>query len=184
MNKQEIKGIVKVGVILFLITAISAGLLAGVNRLTAPIIEKNETAKRNDAMKRVMPSAANFELVEFSDESLAVSEVYKADNNGYVVMAEPKGYGGTISLVVGVSEDLTVTGVDITTQSETPGLGANCTKQEFKDQFRGKALGVKVTKNGAEGNEIDALSSSTVTSKAVTKGVNDALEAVKKVKEG
>ena len=103
---------------------------------------------------------------------------------GYVVLAEPKGYGGAISLVVGIDNDLTVTGIDITNQSETPGLGANCQNPEFMGQFKGKTSGIAVVKGTASGNQIDAITSSTVTSKAVTKGVNDALLAAKMVKEG
>ena len=68
--------------------------------------------------------------------------------------------------------------IDITGQSETPGLGANCVREDFKAQFAGKKLGISVVKRNAKDNEIDAISSATITSKAVTKGVNDALEAV------
>jgi len=184
MNKNDIKEILKIGLILFLITAVSATLLAAVNTLTSPIIEANNQAKRYEAMKKVMPGAENFEKVEFLDEGLSVTEVYSAFGMGYVVLAEPKGYGGAISLVVGVDDELTVTGIDITNQSETPGLGANCQKPDFMGQFKGKTSGITVVKGTATGNQIDAITSSTVTSKAVTKGVNDALLAAEIVKEG
>lgn len=67
----------------------------------------------------------------------------------------------------------------ITSQSETAGLGANCTKDEFKDSFKGKSAEITVVKNGAKNNQIDALTSATITSKAVTRGVNAAIEAAK-----
>lgn len=176
MQGKDIKEIVKVGLILFLITALSAGVLAAVNSVTAPVIAANNQKKQDDAMARVLPGAAAFEKIELQkDEASSVTGLYKADN-GYVVLCEPNGYGGAISMVVGV-KDGTVTGVDIIGQSETAGLGANCTKDEFKAQFTGKTADIGVSKNGAKDNEIDAISSATITSKAVTRGVNDALAA-------
>ena len=176
LEKRDILGIVKIGLILFVITAAAAGLLAAVNKATAPIIEANAAKKRDEAMTKVMPEAAEFEELPLAEnEKSSATAIYKAGDAGYVVLCEPKGYGGAISLVVGVNKDLTVSGIDITSQSETAGLGANCTKDSFKEQFAGKKEGVSVTKNGAKDNQIDAISSATITSKTVTKGVNDAL---------
>ena len=87
-------------------------------------------------------------------------------------------------MIVGVDNDLKVTGVEIISQSETAGLGAKCTEDGFKAQFVGKTENIAVTKNGAKDNEIDAITSATITSKAVTKGVNDAISVVKEAKEG
>ncbi len=176
-EKKDILDIFRIGLILLTITAISAGILACLNKLTAPVIEHNAELRRNMAMSKVLPSAKDFEKIEYMDESSVVS-VYKGEDKGYVVLAEPNGYGGTISLVVGVDNDGIVTGVEVTSQSETPGLGASCTQDEFKDRFIGKKEGITVVKYGAGENQIDAISSATITSKAVTKGVNDAISAV------
>lgn len=183
MKKNDIAEIFKIGIILFLITSLSAGALAAVNTVTAPIIEQNEQKKRDEAMAKVMPDAQTFEKTEYTSEDSSVTEVYTAGDSGWVILCEPKGYSGAISMVVGVNNDLTVNGVDITSQSETAGLGANCVNEEFKGQFAGKTSGITVTKNGASDNEIDAISSATITSKAVTKGVNDALSAAEELAE-
>ncbi len=183
MQKKDIFEIIKIGLILFLITAVSAGALAAVNTLTAPVISANAEKKRNEAMSKVMPEASSFERLEYPSKS-SVTEVYTGGEDRYVVLCEPNGYGGAISLVVGVNADGTVSGVDITGQSETAGLGANCTKDEFKNQFIGKTSGITVVKRDAKDNQIDAMSSATITSKAVTKGVNDALLAVLEIKNG
>lgn len=182
MNGKDIKEIIKVGLILFLITAVSAGALAYINSITAPIIAKNAEEKQNVAMQKVLPNATEFsEIKDLNIENdSSVVALYDAGDEGVVVLCEPKGYGGAISLVVGIDKEGTVSGIDITKQSETAGLGANCSKDEFKEQYKGKTAGIGVSKNGAKDNEIDAISSATITSKAVTKGVNDALEFAQK----
>ena len=75
-------------------------------------------------------------------------------------------------MVVGVGTDGTVTGVSISSMSETSGLGANASKESFRSQFVGKSGVLAVSKDGGE---IDALTGATITSRAVTSGVNTAL---------
>lgn len=185
-DEIDVRAIAKTGLILFLITGIAALILAVVNNVTKPIISENEIQKQELAMKKVMPEAEAFKEIDKKyEENDKVSQIYAAEKDGdvigYAVIAEPNGYGGAISMVVGVSKDGFVTGVDITSQSETAGLGANCTKDEFKNQFIGKSEGITVVKNNAEGNKIDAMTSATITSKAVTDGVNMAIDAVKEI---
>lgn len=184
MQRKDIIEIIKIGLILFVITAVSAGILAGVNSLTAPVIAANAKAKREESMSKVLPEATEFVKTDFVDENSSVTEVYSAGDAGYVVLCEPRGYGGTISVAVGIKSDLTVSGIDITSHSETPGLGANCTTDSFKGKFVGKTKDIEVVKTTPTGNQIDAISSATVTSKAVTRGVNDALCAAEKLMGG
>lgn len=186
LKKNDFKEIIKVGIILFLITAISAGLLAYVNSFTSPIIAENDAKKQAEAMKVVLPSATDFSDAIYSEDfPLEVTAVYEAINGaGHVVMVSPNGYGGAISLVVGISYSDAVTGVSVISQSETPGLGAKCTNEEFLSQFVGKHEGLRVVKQNPLDNEVNAISSATITSKAVTLGVNSAISAVKMIKEG
>ena len=175
--------ILKVGAILFIITAVAALILAVVNNFTAPVIAENNKRAEEAAMKLVLPGADSFDKIDFTaDESSSVREIYQGGEAGAVVKVAPVGYNGNIDIVVGIDNDLKVTGIQIINQTETAGLGANCTKDIFKAQFVGKTENITVAKNGATGNEIDAISSATITSKAVTKGVNDALSAVKEMK--
>ena len=188
LKKSDICNIFSVGLKLFLITAISAMLLAVLNNVTSPIIAQNTKNKQEESMRMVLNRAESFEHVVLLDYEDAVGEIYKgldADGKtvGYAVMTSSYGYGGDISLAVGVDNELKVTGVDVISHSETPGLGANCTNTEFKNRFIGKTQGVEVVKNGAKNNQIDAITSATITSKAVTSGVNTAISAVKVVKE-
>ncbi len=177
--------IVKVGIILFVVTAVAAAILAGVNGFTAPVIAENKRLSQEAAMKAVLPDATEFVKEEYSEiTDSMVSGIYKGSDAGYVVNVNINGYGGTISLVVGIDNECKVTGVEVISQSETAGLGSNCTKEDFKAQFVGKTENIEVVKNNASGNQIDAISSATITSKAVTRGVNTAIMAVKSLKGG
>ena len=175
--------ILKVGVILFIITAVAALILAVVNNFTAPVIAENNKRAEEAAMRLVLPEANSFDKVEYTvDAESSVKEIYQGGEAGTVVKVAPVGYNGNIDIVVGIDNDLKVTGIQIINQTETAGLGANCTNDNFKAQFIGKTDNITVVKNGASGNEVDAISSATITTKAVTKGVNDALLAVKVMK--
>ncbi len=186
LHKSDSKEIIKVGLILFAITAIAALVLALMNSVTAPIIQANEEEKQQLAMQKVLPEATSFGAENLRTDSMdaIVTAVYKAEDAGYAVMVSTNGYGGAISMAVGVDRTGTVTGVDIISQSETAGLGSNCTKDEFKNQFIGKKAGIGVSKSGAKENEIDAISSATITSKAVATGVNAAIDAAEQLEKG
>ena len=182
MAKEKTE-IIKVGLILFAITAVAALVLAVVNNFTAPVIAENNKRAEEAAMRYVLPDATEFTKTDFTpDEASSAKEVYQGGDAGMVVKVSPVGYAGKIDIVVGIDNDLKVTGIQIINQGETAGLGANCTNDSFKSQFVGKTENITVVKNGAKDNEIDAISSATITSKAVTKGVNDAISAVKEMK--
>jgi len=181
---------------LFLITALSALILAFVNKITAPIIAENTIKSFNEAQTEVLPEAKNFTKTDFSDVKLELDGVEvsslnigtDADNNcvGYVVSAVcSEGYGGDIEVMVGISPDLKILKAKILAASETPGLGAKASEPKFIDQFNGKGSGLSVAKGSASSdNEIVAISGATITSNAVTKAVNAATALVEKKLEG
>ena len=193
LKKSDLINVLSVGIKLFLITAISAVLLAVFNYVTEPIIEANNIKIQNDSMRIVLPLAKDFQKQDMSSLALvdlkcSVTSIYKGIDDegneiGYVVIVSSDGYGGDISLAVGVDNKFAVTGVDVMTHSETPGLGAKCNSDVFKNQFIGKTSNINVVKSGADGNEIDAITSATITSKAVTNAVNTAITAANMVKE-
>lgn len=193
LKKKDLSNIFGVGLKLFLITAISAMTLAFTNSITEPVIRKNAEKKQEESMKKVLSEAVSFEKSDMSalalvDLQCAVTDVYKGINEagkeaGYAVMVSSGGYGGEITLAVGIDSELKVTGVDVISHSETPGLGAKCVSDVFKNQFINKGIGVEAVKNGAKDNQIDAITSATITSKAVTNGVNTAITAVNLIKE-
>ncbi|MGN1031129.1 MAG: RnfABCDGE type electron transport complex subunit G [Butyricicoccaceae bacterium] len=193
MAKSNGNEMIKLGGILFVITAVVALLLGGVNSLTAPAIAANDQAKLEEALAVLVPDteASDNLLTEAKqydgapNGATTVTAVYEMksgdETEGYCVQVEPNGFGGAISMLVGVSsEDQTITGIQILSMSETPGLGANASDPEWQAQFAGKAAdgSLEVIKNETAEGKITAITGSTITSKAVTTGVNAAVAAV------
>ncbi len=176
---------------LLLICAIVTGLLAFVNTVTDPIIAANNQKNFEKTMAEVLPDAGDFTKVTLknftpSESGVVLDSIYQSESGGFVASTVcSEGYGGDISIMVGVYPDGIISRVKIMSMSETPGLGAKSTNPEFIDQYQGLQGGISVVKNAKpEGNQIAAISGATITSKAVTKAVNAALEAANTVQKG
>ena len=182
------KDMFKLGLNLLIISAIAALLLAFTNNVTADTIAKRNEQANAEARKLVLESAQDFEEVKDvktdNSKGVEVSEIYEAKDAsgntvGYTLKVLPSGYGGTIELMVGIdSAKGQVQGINVVSNSETAGLGAKSTDPEFSDQYKGKPLEeLSVLKNGTPGDtEIKAISGATITSTAVTNGVDAAIE--------
>ena len=190
-------GFMKDALILFAITLIAGACLGGVYSATESVIAQRELDAKEEAFRAVLTEAASFEsddltdLIATGNEAIAglgygnviVDEaVTGLDASGtpvgYVVTATSKdGYGGNVTVSVGILSDGTVEGVEFLTLAETAGLGMNAEKPEWKGQYAGKNVDAfTVTKNGASAdNEINAISGATITSNAVTGAVNGAV---------
>ncbi len=176
---------------LLLICAIVAGLLAGVNSITKPIIEENKQKNFEASMREILPEASSFEeiiLKEFVPQQTGaeLDSIYRGDNGGYIASTIcSEGYGGAINVMVGITPELKINQVKIISMSETPGLGAKANTPEFINQYQGLGATIAVVKNTTpSGNQIVAISGATITSKAVTKAINTALEAAAWAKGG
>ena len=177
MNK-----ILKLTFILFLICAVTAGILGGVNELTKDRIYAINNAATIAAYSAVLEAEAYDEL-EFDAAAFpTVDKLSKAANDaGYVAELTVSGAQGLITLAVGVDNDNKCTGISIISHSETSGLGANAAAdseigRNFRAQFVGEGEDIALSKSG--GN-IDALAGATLTSNAVTGAVATAIQAVK-----
>ncbi len=176
---------VKNGGTLLAFSAIAALLLAVTNQATSPIIEQRNIKANNEARIQVLPDAKEFKEVDASSfkdaKAETVTEVYEGVNGsekvGYTIKANPSGYGGAVELTIGISKDGKITGVSVGNNQETPGLGAKSADPAFNGQYKGKeAKELEVIKSGSPGeNQIKAISGATITSKAVTSGVNEAI---------
>ncbi len=180
---------------IFLITAISGLLLGGVYVITKEPIAQAEAAAQEAAYREVFNDGKEF--AEFTFDADVANKVLAdngynnetingivaakdADGNviGYVfTVTTSAGYGGDITFSVGIKNDGTVNGYTILSMSETAGLGAKAKEDKFRSQFANKLVEkFVVTKTGASSdNEIDAITSATITSNAVTGGVNACL---------
>lgn len=182
------KDMFKLGLNLLIISAVAALLLALTNSVTASTIAQRNEQANAEARKLVLESAQDFEEVKDvktdNSKGVEVSEIYEAKDAsgntvGYTLKVLPSGYGGTIELMVGIdSAKGQVSGINVVSNSETAGLGAKSTEPEFSDQYKGKPLEeLSVLKNGTPGDtEIKAISGATITSTAVTNGVDAAIE--------
>ena len=168
-------GLAMLVIVLLVISLVTSLLLGVANELTAPAIAANEKPKNDAAMAAVLP-ADGYTQVEYTGDDATVDAVYQAGDAGYVVQVSPAGsFSGTLTIMVGVDSSATVTGVEIVKTGETSGLGANASKPAFKDQFKGVTGNAAVTKDGGT---IDAITGATITSRAVSNGVNSALAVV------
>lgn len=179
-NREDI--IKPVGVLLAICIIIPLALSV-TNKVTAKKIAELEKENSKKNMQGLV-SADDFE--KCSDGGI---EYYAAIKGGetaaYIFTESAKGYGGDVSVMTAVKPDGTVAGVAILDVSnETPGLGQNAAKESFYSQYAGLKKGVSLLKNGAkaENNEVDAVTGATITSTAVTRAVNTALDDFEKVK--
>ena len=189
-SKKE-GGIVQLVVVLGLITFVCALLLGFINAVTADKIAQNNENTRNEAMAAIMQDAETFEAVEVGEEWTApedkgqptISGVYEAqaggETIGYCVEVNPSGFGGTLTMIVGINLDGTVAGAQVTAHGETPGLGAKAqTDPNWITQFAGQPAdgSLAVSKDGGT---IEAISGATITSRAVVNEVQSVIAAAK-----
>ena len=157
-------------VVLSVICVVITGALALTNDITKPIIEEATRVAQENARKELLPEADGFTRVEGIDLA-NVADVYVANNGvGAVVTSTAKGYGGTMTVMVGFTADGTIRQIKVTEQAETKGIGSKVAGDPaFWTRYEGVKAELPV--------EVDALSGATISSKALSAAVNSAVEA-------
>lgn len=188
------KDMLKDALILFAITVIAGLLLGGVYQITKEPIAAMEEYAKASASKEVFADAAYFEqdpAFEADGSTPVYSTLYPAESIdncqmaysaddellGYVLtVTTHEGYGGDISFMMGIRNDGTLNGISLLSISETAGLGMQA-EEVLVPQFAGKnEIEFTYTKDGATtDSQIDAISGATITTNAVTNGVNTGL---------
>ena len=175
------KHILKPGLLLFVIAAVSTASLALTHNLTLEPIANQRRRTQERTLQAVMPQATAFRI--FSEESSgSIVRIFECldgeDIIGYVAELASDGYSGSISMMVGFSKaENALTGMRIMKHSETPGLGDLAAKEQFYRGFDGRALEpLRVAKGTAGNNEIQAITAATITTRAVVDAVNEAIE--------
>ena len=177
---KNAKEIIIPAVSLLLICVVVTALLGLTNSVTAPQIDKLALETQEAAKKEVLADAASFSEEKQTEKDGETYPYFEGLSDsgevlGYVFQTSAKGYGGDISVMVGIYTDGTVAGVSILSIRETAGLGMNAKNESFLNQFLGKSGTIGVQKNGASDTEIQALTGATITSKAMASAVNQAL---------
>lgn len=160
------KNSLKSTLVLMSICAVISILLAITNAITAPIIEKNQKAAVNEALREVMPNGKDFELADTSAFTLpaTVDEVYKEAGGGYVFKLTTTGYSSGFMIMCGVNADGTVSGAVCLSSGETLGY-----EKSFGENFAGK--------NSESVDAVDVISGATKTTAAYREAVKDAINA-------
>lgn len=163
-------------VVLFAICAVCALVLGLANMLTKDKIAENQLGEKKAAMQAVL-AADSYEEVTYTGADETILSIYKAGDAGYVIEVNCANgsYSGTLSIMVGVNADNTVSGLEILTSGESSGLGDEAKQPEWRAQFAGKPGPLAINKDGGE---IQAISGASMTSRSITNGVNAALTAV------
>ncbi len=175
-----LKDTIRLPLILLIVCGLSAAVVHYAHEIATPVIAHRQHQNIIMGYTQVLPQAVNLEDMPLPDDSMITGIVRSEKDgqpNGYIYTVTPNGYNGQIHLMVGISYPHgTISGVKILQQTETPGLGAKCTEPEFLSQFAGKPLQKKlvVKKTAAKESEVQAITASTVTSKAVVSGINAA----------
>ena len=151
-------------IILTVVVAICVTALTITDRTTRTKINAQEEQKVQRMLSAMFPDMSRY---TFENE---IYTIYSdGDEIGYGFLATGKGYGGDIDILIGLNTDMMVKGVTIVSHTETPGLGDRIVKPSFTDRF----IGLEITDVAvpAEGGKVDAISGSTISSKAVIDAV-------------
>ena len=182
IGKLDWKGIVVVTVLMM----ISAGALSSVYALTRDKIERNKTEELKRALREVNPALSSYRKEELKMDDGRTFEIYYTETEkgitGAVKCFNKKGYGGKIEALIGVNEAGEVLSVKVLSDNETPGLGKKVLSPDFLKQYEKATLSnnFAVKKDGGDFNYV---TSATITSRAITSLVHDALIAFKKFAE-
>jgi len=153
-------------ILLTVVILASVVLLSFTNLYTKDLIAEQALAQMKGQLQGMFP-----EMTTFTAEK-DIFVVKAGDKTiGYAFVANGKGYGGTISILVGLVDANTLKGISIISQSETAGLGSRITLPKFTSQFAGKSVNDINLK--ADGGQIDGISGSTISSKGVVNAVRD-----------
>ena len=203
-SKQPFR-IPKPVIALTLIAAIAGVALSGVFSMTKDKIDEQETLKKAASYTEVCPEAESFAIHEEANTkieekagtdwhadypSARINEVFECRDAaggvvGYALSITSKGFGGDVTMAMGIRADGTISGIAFTELKETAGLGMKADEPEFKDQFPGKSVSIDLVKGAPQDdNDISAITGATVTSTAVYNAVNAGLNFYETVLKG
>ncbi len=186
---------IRMALTLFFITALVAAALATAHYYTGPIIEQKAEERLDESLKMLFSDAKSFEPVEKVDKTVSfgtvkvpVKEAYQAmdatdERLGYCIRVTPTGYTDLIDMMVAVNRDGMVSGVQILSIADTPGIGMKVdTDETFQKRLLGITDSVKAVKTTPSPGEVQVISGATVSSTAYINGVNAAVEVAQKLK--
>ena len=168
--------------LLTIVTSVCGLLLSWVHDTTLDKIKNMEQKNLLAGYSEVYPQFDEIKTIDDKHNNPSIKKIVSAIKNGQqtgiIYNIVSNGYEGEIDMLVGFDiKTKTLTGIKILKQSETPGLGANCTSPKFTDPFAGKnsLKNIVVVKSlSGNKNEINAITAATITSRAIVSGTNKA----------
>lgn len=190
--KLNPKEIIRPAVMLTVICLVVTALLAGTNLLTRDQIERQKQEAARTSRELVLPGVTEFEEAKITGAEGEEVSYYIGKNGGeiagYVFTTTASSYGGQIQVMTGIQADGAVTGVELLSINDTPGLGMNAQKEDFRAQYHQaipESGQFSVIKSGEkQDGEIMAMTGATITSQGVTDAVNSAVALYQTVKGG
>lgn len=185
--KIPIKKTESVFLLVFILTFVCLGagvLLSFTFNQTKDKIADAEQQAALELVKVVLPEFDGEPIVKKLMIDGEEKEFYIGSKNGFVTgiatRSNSLGYGGTLTILVGVDTDEKISGVALLSHQETPGLGAKAGDANFLEQFKNKTLKEKesVLTVKKDGGEIEAITAATITSRAVAKAATKALRII------
>ncbi len=157
--------------------------LAVTNFITKDKIAAMQEQVKRDSMSALIPKSEYQKLDTSKIKGIENADIYCAKKDGkivgYITSTTAKGYGGDITVMIALTPDKKIIGVQILSAAdETPGLGQNITKEAFYSQFKGKGTDLTVVKNGATDTQVNAVTGATISSRGVTDAVNQATKTI------
>jgi electron transport complex protein RnfG len=171
--KRKIKELYPI-IFITLVVLISISLLTFTNHVTEAKREEQRELRVTEMLSEMFPDMSRYEFID---------EIYVVYDDtsiiGYAYIAQGKGYGGYIDILVGLEDENTIKGIDIIKNSESPGLGARIIEDKYRDQYID--LDIADSEMNFYGGKIDSITGATISSKAVADAVRTT--ALEKVKE-
>ena len=170
---------------LTLVCLICAAVVGVAYAVTKEPIDAAAQAKTTASIARVLPAFS----ATPQEGSIRVGgtdyKYYQVDGAGCAIISSTSGFGGLLTLMVGIAEDGTVHNTTVLSHSETPGLGAKCaTDERFISQFQGFDPTAKTLAVKKDGGDLDAITASTITSRAYALAVSNAVNVFNELKKG
>jgi len=156
-------------IFLVIVVLVSVSLMMVIGNITKAKIVAEREAEIINQLKGIFSDMQDYKTAEGYYEIYHNEEVI-----GFAFTATGKGYGGDISILIGIDSNYQIKGISILSNTETPGLGTRITEISFTDQFKG--LGLEDISLSKDGGKIDAITGATISSRAVTNAVRDEIE--------
>jgi len=170
----------QLGLILLLVCAVASGILAFVNSKTQPVVAARKILEEEQTRKELLPLASAFEMHTAAADSNFIYYVAKdslEQTIGYAFIAARNGYSSLVKSMVALDGEYKIISMKVIDQNETPGLGTNAANPEFAALFSG--LGFNDLLVDKDGGNIKSLTGATITTRAITNSIRDAVTLLK-----